>query len=126
MKKNHYWGLAASIITTMIFGISCSKSNGSYGNTNTNPSGSGTGNTISIYGMAYSPASKTVAKGTVVKWVNDDNYAHTVTSDDGTTFDSGNIAAGKSYSYTASTPGTFNYHCTIHGTSMAGTLVVSP
>jgi len=76
--------------------------------------------------MAFSPASKTVAKGTVVKWVNDDGYAHTATSDDGSTFDSGNIAGGGSYSYTANTPGTFNYHCTIHGTAMSGTLIVSP
>ena len=74
--------------------------------------------------MAYSPASLTVTKGTVVKWVNDDSYPHTAASNDGTTFDSGNIAAGSSFSYTANTVGTFNYHCTIHGTSMSGTLVV--
>jgi plastocyanin len=126
MKKSNYWNLAALILTSVIFGLSCSKSDSSYGNSNNNTTGGGTGNTISIYGMSYSPASKTVAKGTVVKWINDDNYAHTVTSDDGSTFDSGNIAAGKTFSYTASTPGTFNYHCTIHGTSMAGTLIVSP
>ena len=65
------------------------------------------------------------AKGTVVKWVNDDSYAHTVTANDGT-FDSGNIAGGASFSYTANTPGTFSYHCTIHGTAMSGTLIVSP
>jgi plastocyanin len=123
MKKNHYWVLAAFIFCSILFGISCSKSNSSYGSTNTNPGG-GTGSTISIYGMAYSPASLTVTKGTVVKWVNDDGYAHTVTSNDGATFDSGNIAAGSSYSYTTNTVGTFNYHCTIHGTSMSGTLVV--
>jgi plastocyanin len=76
--------------------------------------------------MTFSPASKTVAKGTLVKWVNNDSYAHTVTANDGTSFDSGNIAGGGTYSYSATTPGTFDYHCTIHGITMAGTLVVSP
>ena len=126
MNKNNFLCLVALILTSLIFGISCSKSNSSYGNTTPPTGGGGTGNTISIYGMTYSPASKTVAKGTVVKWVNNDAYAHTVTSDDGSTFNSGNIAGGNSWSYTANTAGTFNYHCTIHGTAMAGTLIVSP
>jgi plastocyanin len=77
-------------------------------------------------GMSFSPASKTVAKGSVVKWTNNDSYAHTVTSNDGTTFDSGNIAGNGTYSYTADTAGTFNYHCTIHGMVMSGTLIVTP
>ena len=127
MKTKNFLSLATLIFVSLIFGLSCGKSESSYGNTNNPPTGGGgTGNTIRIYGMAFSPASKTVAKGTVVKWVNDDAYAHTATSDDGATFDSGNIAGGSSYSYTANTPGTFNYHCTIHGTAMSGTLIVSP
>lgn len=76
--------------------------------------------------MSFSPATKTVAKGTVVKWTNSDSYAHTVTSDDGTTFDSDNIGGGSTYSYTANTAGTFHYHCKIHGVTMAGTLIVTP
>jgi plastocyanin len=127
MNRNNFLTLAILIFISLIFGLSCSKSNSSYGNTTPPPGGGSTGNTISINGMTFSPASKTVAKGTGVKWVNNDAYsAHTVTSDDGVTFDSGNIASGASYSYTAITAGTFNYHCTIHGTTMAGTLIVSP
>lgn len=126
MKKNSVWAWTLVIISVSLV-LSCSKDSSSYGsnNNNNNGGGSGTGNTISMYGMAFSPASKTVAKGTVVKWVNNDSYAHTVTSDDGVSFSSGNIAGGKSYSYTANTPGTFNYHCTIHS-GMTGTLIVSP
>ena len=74
--------------------------------------------------MAFPPTT-TVAKGTTVKWVNNDNMTHTATSDDGTTFDSGNIAAGASYSVVASKAGTFTYHCNIHPT-MTATLVVNP
>src|SRR6478609_8449904 len=104
----------------------CSKSNSGYSNTPPPPPPGGSGNNISMYNMLYSPASKTVAKGAVVKWTNDDGFAHTVSSDDGKTFDSGNIAGGSSYSYTADSVGTFKYHCKIHGTAMSGTLVVTP
>jgi len=75
--------------------------------------------------MSFSPASKTVKVGAVVKWKNSDGYAHTVTSNDGITFDSGNISGGSIYSYTTTVDGTFDYHCTIHGLTMAGTLIVT-
>jgi plastocyanin len=123
MKK-----IISEILVGLVFiGLTtgCSKSNNDNGYTNTPPPGS-SGNNISVNNMSYSPSSKTVAKGTMVKWTNNDAYPHTVTSDDGTTFDSGNLNAGNSYSYTANTAGTFKYHCTIHGITMAGTLVVTP
>ena len=87
---------------------------------------SGDANTITITGMSFSPSTKTVAKGTVVKWLNNDGSAHTATSNDGTAFNSGNLSNGNSYSYTANTAGTFAYHCTIHGLAMSGTLIVNP
>jgi plastocyanin len=105
----------------MTIGISCSKN--SSNNYNSNPPVT---NDISAYNMSFSPATKTVTKGTVVTWKNNDSYPHTVTSNDGTTFNSGNIAGGGSYSYTANTAGTFEYHCTIHGLAMSGTLIVNP
>ncbi|MBZ5856388.1 plastocyanin/azurin family copper-binding protein [Flavihumibacter profundi] len=126
MNKINYPGLATLILTSLVLGLSCSKSSGTNGYNNTPTGGGATGATITISGMTFTPASKTVAKGTVVKWTNSDTYAHTATSNDGMTFDSGNIAGGSSYSYTANTVGTFDYHCTIHGTAMAGTLTVSP
>ena len=73
--------------------------------------------------MAF-PAKITVKKGTTIKWFNQDGYAHTVTSDDGTTFDSGNMDAGATFSYTANTVGTFDYHCKVHA-NMKGILVVT-
>ena len=111
----------ASLITTILIVYACSKSNG--GSTQQPPAG-GSVTTISIAAMAFPPTT-TVAKGTTVKWVNNDNMTHTATSDDGTTFDSGNIAAGASYSVVASKAGTFTYHCNIHPT-MTATLVVNP
>ncbi|MCL6524645.1 MAG: cupredoxin family copper-binding protein [Thermoflavifilum sp.] len=104
---------------------SCSKSSNSYnygtpgGGT---PPGGSTGNTISIYGYAFSPASLTVTKGTTVKWTNNDPVTHTVTDDNGK-FDSGNLTSGKTYSYTFNDTGTYHYHCSIH-TNMKGTITV--
>ena len=90
-------------------------------------SNTGTATTsITMYNMAFSPSTVTVKKGAVVKWTNDDGYAHTVNSNDGTTFSSGNIAGGGTFTYTATTPGTFNYHCLIHGLPMSGVLIVNP
>jgi plastocyanin len=125
MKKIIPGILLCIAVIGLAIGCSKSSSDNGYGNTPPPPPG-GSGNTISINGMSYSPASKTVTKGTVVKWTNNDASAHTVTSDDGQTFDSGNMAAASNYSYTADSAGTFKYHCTIHGTAMSGTLVVTP
>lgn len=83
--------------------------------------------TISIVSMTsgFSPGTITVANGTVVTWHNDDAIPHTVTADNGTAFNSGNIAPGGNFIYTANTAGTFGYHCAIH-TSMTGSLTVLP
>ncbi|MFT3910334.1 MAG: cupredoxin domain-containing protein [Ferruginibacter sp.] len=120
MKTKHFF--VASILLSaflLIIGNSCKKSDDSNNNTPTTKN-------ISIVGMTYSPASLTVAKGTIVKWTNNDTNPHTATSNDGTTFDSGNMNTGDTYSYTANTAGTFPYYCTIHGVMMSGTLIVNP
>ena len=100
----------------------CSKSNSG---TTVNPGGSSSV-IISIRYMAFSPAAKSVKKGTVVEWDNNDATPHTATSNDGTTFNTGSIPAGGNATYTANTTGTFSYHCTIHGVAMSGTLTVTP
>ena len=82
------------------------------------------GNSINIAGMAF-PATTTVAKGSTVIWNNKDAIAHTVTSDDGTTFSSGSLDPGGTFSFVASTPGSFPYHCNFHS-HMKGTLTVTP
>jgi plastocyanin len=126
MNRKNVLTVATLLLISLTTGLSCSKSNAAKGYSSTPTPGGTSGVNITISGMTFSPASKTVAKGTVVKWVNNDSYAHTVTANDGASFDSGNIAGGGNYSYTATTAGTFEYHCTIHGITMAGTLVVSP
>jgi plastocyanin len=80
-------------------------------------------NTVTIQSMAFSPSTITITAGATVKWTNNDAIAHTVTSNTGA-FDSGNMAAGATYSYTFSTAGTYNYHCTYHS-GMTGTVMVN-
>lgn len=65
-----------------------------------------------------------VAPGTTVKVTNMDAQAHTVTADDGSSFDVMVRGSGGTATFTAPTrPGTYAYHCTFHP-NMVGTLVV--
>jgi len=79
-------------------------------------------NTVSIQNYAFSPGTLTVPSGTTVTWMNNDNVDHTVVSTTGT-FTSGTLAKGQSYTYTFTTPGTYDYTCSIHP-SMKGTIIV--
>ena len=79
---------------------------------------------VGMAGMSFSPSPFTVKVGTSVKWTNNDNTAHTVTSNDGTTFSSGTIAVGASFSFTPTVAGSFLYHCNFHS-GMTGTLTVT-
>ncbi len=77
--------------------------------------------------FAFSPATLTIKVGTTVTWKNTTSVPHTVTSDDGKSFDSGTsnpIAAQTgSFSFTFTTPGTYAYHCEIHP-FMKATIIV--
>lgn len=77
--------------------------------------------------FAFSPATLTIKAGTTVTWKNTTAVAHTVTSDDGKSFDSGmaNPIAAQSgtFSFTFTSPGTFAYHCAIHP-FMKATIIV--
>jgi plastocyanin len=81
-----------------------------------------TTHTVVMEGLAVAPATLTVAKGDTVVWVNKDPFPHTATAQD-KSFDSKEIAAGKSWRFTPKKSGTFPYVCTLHPT-MKGTLVV--
>jgi plastocyanin len=77
---------------------------------------------VAISNFTFSPNQITVKAGTKVSWTNSDGAAHTVTSNSGA-FDSGTLNPGNSYSFTFNTPGTYNYHCTIHPNMTASVVV---
>jgi len=64
--------------------------------------------------FGFNPSTLTIRVGTTVIWKNVSSVPHTVTSDDGQTFDSGNIAVGGTFRFTFKNAGTFSYHCNIH------------
>ena len=82
----------------------------------------------------FSPASATVASGTVVSWTNKSSQLHNVTFDDpsaaqagdGTgSFDLNDGATHTRKFTTGATNTTYAFHCTIHQ-GMNGNLVVTP
>lgn len=63
-----------------------------------------------------------VAPGTVVRFVNDDSEAHTVTASD-KSFDSGGLDTNDAWTHVFSKVGTFSYFCALHP-YMKGSVVV--
>ena len=76
-----------------------------------------------IAGFAFAPKDIKVKVGQKITWTNDDSAAHTVTAKSGGSFDSGTLAQGASFTFTAAKPGTIEYFCAIHP-SMTGTVTV--
>ena len=62
----------------------------------------------------YDPNDLTVDAGTTITWTNTGAVAHTVTADDGASFDSGNVDPQATFSLSLTSPGTFTYHCSYH------------
>ena len=78
---------------------------------------------ITIKGFGFEGPSS-VPPGATVTVTNLDSADHTVTADDGTSFDVTVSGGGGTATFTAPTgTGSFDYHCTFHPT-MHGTLVV--
>ena len=73
--------------------------------------------------LAFSPTTLTVNVGQTVTWTNGGTIGHTVTFDGGPAF-SQPLNAGGTVTRAFSTGGTFAYHCSIHGPSMHGTIIV--
>lgn len=88
----------------------------------------GTGATQSLN---FNPGNVTLVIGVnnTVVWTNDDNALHTVTSSSvpagAPSFNDASLNPGQSFIVTFTTPGTYQYHCSIHSW-MRGTIVVKP
>jgi plastocyanin len=79
---------------------------------------------VAIQNFVFSPTIVTVKAGSTVTWTNQDQDPHTVSAMSGA-FHSPTLNTGQSYHYTFTTPGRFEYLCTIHP-FMTATVVVTP
>jgi plastocyanin len=77
---------------------------------------------VMIEGVQFVPQTLTLKVGDSVEWINHDPFPHTVSAV-GRQFDSHEIAAGRSWKFTATKGGEFAYVCSLHST-MQGTLRV--
>ncbi len=75
---------------------------------------------VQIKGMKFHPAKISVAAGDTITFTNADPMTHTATAEDGS-FDTGNLATGKSAKVKISAAGAHPFHCAIHR-SMKGTV----
>jgi plastocyanin len=77
--------------------------------------------TVQVGDNSYTPATIEVAVGETVTFENGGAIAHTVTGDG---FDSGSMAPGDTFAFTAEEAGSVSYLCTFHP-GMQGTVEVS-
>jgi plastocyanin len=78
---------------------------------------------VSIDNFTFGPQSLTVKAGTTVTWTNKDDIPHGIASANNGFAKSRALDTDDSYSFTFTTPGTYQYFCYIHP-HMTGTIVV--
>jgi plastocyanin len=77
---------------------------------------------VKIDQHAFIPQRMTVKAGTTVTWINDDDVPHTAASST-KLFKSKALDTGDKFSFTFTTPGTYQYFCSVHP-YMTGAIVV--
>ena len=84
--------------------------------------------TVSIMGQnggqSFTPNPAPVTQGSLVVWRNMDNTIHHIVMNDGS-FDSGDIGPGGTSATMRLSSAGGNYHCTIHPTTMFGSINVA-
>jgi len=78
---------------------------------------------VKIDNFTFAPQRITVKAGTTVTWTNEDDIPHTVTSTSAGAFRSKALDTDDKFSFTFTTPGTFEYFCSLHP-HMTGSVVV--
>lgn len=80
---------------------------------------------IAYRNIAISPDTLKVRVGSTISWKNFDAIEHNVTSEGGPQrFASKNFGEGAGFEVKAERPGVLHYECTIHPTSMNGTIEI--
>ncbi len=98
-------------------------------NNGTNPPANGSADRvdISMQNTAFVPDQVTINVGDTIVWTNNDAIIHTATSTSGTSsFDSGNMNSGETFTVVFTQAGVTNYRCEIHPAVMTGLITVEP
>jgi plastocyanin len=82
-----------------------------------------TASAVSIDNFTFTPPTVTVNAGTTVTWTNKDDIPHGIASANDAFKKSKALDTDDSFSFTFTTPGTYQYFCYIHP-HMTGTIVV--
>jgi plastocyanin len=78
--------------------------------------------TVKIDNFVFGPAAITVAPGTTVTWVNQDDIPHNIVADD-RSFKSKVLDTDERFSFTFTKPGEYGYFCGLHP-HMTGKVIV--
>jgi len=78
--------------------------------------------TVHIDNFTFTPVETTVAPGTTITWINDDDIPHTVVATDGT-FKSKALDTEDKFTVTMTNPGEYDYFCSLHP-RMTGKIIV--
>src|SRR5258706_9047366 len=81
-----------------------------------------TANQVMVENFSFQPGTLTVKAGTTVTWVNHDDEPHTV-NENNKNFKSGTLDTDAKVSYKFTSPGTYNYFCSLHP-RMTGQIIV--
>jgi plastocyanin len=79
--------------------------------------------TISIDNFTFTPPTLTVKAGSTITWVNKDDIPHAIASSNNAFAKSKALDTDDSFSFTFTTPGTYQYFCYLHP-RMVGSIVV--
>jgi plastocyanin len=135
MRGTRAWIVAAALSAA----IGCSGGGNTptdSGNGNGGGAGGGPVGTVTVGNIFFesghngtrNPAQDTVAVGQTVTWTwtNTGSEPHSVRSEGSPSFTSSAVMTGNgsTYSFTFTTPGTYQYDCAVHGAAMSGTIVV--
>ncbi|MBI5399449.1 cupredoxin family copper-binding protein [Candidatus Saganbacteria bacterium] len=124
MKNTAFILLFLIIGPLVLVGCRTQEANGSSSASTTTTLSSGAAVSVNIQDFAFSSSALSISVETTVTWTNRDSVTHTVTVNSGpTSFDSGSITPGSSFSHQFTWAGTYEYHCLPHP-YMTGTITV--
>ncbi len=115
--------LLPSTLAALVLGVTAMAA-GCHSSAASSPSSTGSGGVVAIKGFRFEPATVKAKVGRPVAVANADDSPHTLTADD-KSFDTGDIVAHGTATFTPAKAGTVSYHCDIHD-YMRGGIDVSP